>query len=584
MDQASKLRSRSRLVTRRRSFSRPTLEQVEDRVQPGSLLSSLFGLPLETGLTPAFGAAEEVRADQEHVRLFLPGSTADSLALVHPDSPSTAAAPVIGGSVTAVAFEGGVSALPASWVQAGTSAPLPHLNGGSQAAALVFSAGTVRTGARTGDAVQHVVAQQPVSATNRLLNQVPLAVEDLATTALTLDATPVEVRQINIPVTTYRFENATGPDTSLVYSTFFGMDGEDASLAITVDGAGNAYATGYFGFGDDRDLFVGKVNTQGQLDWVSFFGAPGTDEGHGVAVDSTGNVYVTGFYTDDVGDQEAIYARFRGDGAVEYVAAFINPGADSGNSIRMEGDNFFLTGTLAGEASSGVLVGRFALDGSAVFAIALTISGSPLEGNGITTDPEGNSYVIGTRNEQGEDKEVLYFSLDGAAQLRYAYNLLHAGADAGLGITLHSTPVDMRILITGTFANETTGTDGFIGGAPAINGVLDDLVLITSDVGPVASNGIVTDAAGNAVITGALGITVDNEEAIIVKYIPNAGLDYYLMKGSGNDSGLGIWRAGNSAFVVGKTSSEDFPITEGAFQPVYGGGASDAWGGRFLLD
>ena len=76
-------------------------------------------------------------------------------------------------------------------------------------------------------------------------------------------------------------------------------------------------------------------------------------------------------------------------------------------------------------------MGRFALDGTAVYAVALGIAGSPLEGNGIATDVEGNAYVVGTLNEGGEDKEVLYLKVDGSAQLVYAYFVPHAGEDQG---------------------------------------------------------------------------------------------------------------------------------------------------------
>src|SRR5262249_50546041 len=99
------------------------------------------------------------------------------------------------------------------------------------------------------------------------------------------------------------------------------------------------------------------------------------------------------------------------------------------------------------------------------------------------------------------------------------------------------------------------------------------------------SNGIVVDAARDAIITGSLGITPDNHQAIVVKALAAGGLDYYLLKGSGYDAGLGI-ALGNidTGYVVGGTTSEDFPVTEDALQAYCGGGPSDAGGGLFGID
>jgi hypothetical protein len=80
---------------------------------------------------------------------------------------------------------------------------------------------------------------------------------------------------------------------------------------IAVDSAGNAYTTGSFGGRADfnpgegifnltsaggDDIFVQKLDANGNLVWARSMGGLRTDVGHSIAVDATGNVYTTGTF------------------------------------------------------------------------------------------------------------------------------------------------------------------------------------------------------------------------------------------------------------------------------------------------
>lgn len=108
-------------------------------------------------------------------------------------------------------------------------------------------------------------------------------------------------------------------DGSLIYSTYLGGSLADVAGAITVDAAGNAYVTGYTYSNDfptnsgvfanvvtvvgytnrvsgSNDIFVAKIAPGGAgLEYVTLFGGAGLDEGEGIAADDSGHVYVCGF-------------------------------------------------------------------------------------------------------------------------------------------------------------------------------------------------------------------------------------------------------------------------------------------------
>src|SRR5215831_16182450 len=103
--------------------------------------------------------------------------------------------------------------------------------------------------------------------------------------------------------------NAAG--TALVYAGYISGSGDDFGYGIAVDGASNAYVTGYttsteasfpvtvgpdLTYNGGWDAFVAKVNPAGSaLVYAGYIGGSGLDVGRGIAVDNTGNAYVSGY-------------------------------------------------------------------------------------------------------------------------------------------------------------------------------------------------------------------------------------------------------------------------------------------------
>jgi Beta-propeller repeat len=95
---------------------------------------------------------------------------------------------------------------------------------------------------------------------------------------------------------------------ALMYATYLGGSGDENSVAIDIDGAGNAYVTGSTtstnfptqtpeqgANGGGQDGFVAKLDAAGAaLDYATYLGGTGQDAGNDIAVDSSGDAYIAG--------------------------------------------------------------------------------------------------------------------------------------------------------------------------------------------------------------------------------------------------------------------------------------------------
>ncbi len=292
--------------------------------------------------------------------------------------------------------------------------------------------------------------------------------------------------------------------TLIVYAGYIGGAGGDIGTGIAVDGAGNAYVTGYTSSTDfpvlvgpdltykgNGDAFVAKVKADGTgLVYAGYIGGAGDDRGYGIAVDGTGSAYVTGWTTSGVGfpvlvgpdlsfnggAYEAFVAKVRADGTGLVYAGFIGGAdGDGGTGIAVDGaGNAYVTGnTGSTEASFPVTVGpdltfngyldafvaKVRVDGTGL-VYAGYIGGADGEiGTGIAVDGAGNAYVTGYTNSTD-------FPVLGGPDLTY-----HGNGDAFVA----------KVKADGTGFVYA----GYIGGAG-------------NDFGA----GIAVDGAGNAYVTG----------------------------------------------------------------------------------
>ena len=119
------------------------------------------------------------------------------------------------------------------------------------------------------------------------------------------------------------------------YQVWIRTGGEARGMDITVDEVGNSYVTGLFSatasFGSisltsigTQDIFIAKYNAAGQCEWARGAGGPDYDHGGGIAIDAIGNSYVTGRFQSIATFSDITISNFNS-GAADIFVAKISP-------------------------------------------------------------------------------------------------------------------------------------------------------------------------------------------------------------------------------------------------------------------
>ena len=207
---------------------------------------------------------------------------------------------------------------------------------------------------------------------------------------------------------------------------------EDFGNGISTDANGNVYVIGDFHetaiFGSfnltsngTKDIFVAKMNSNGQWLWAENAGGSHADFGNGISTDADGNVYVTGYFYSSTasfgpfnltsnGELDIFVAKMDSNGNWLWAENAGGSYMDFGNGISTDADgNVYVTGYFGGIASFGPFnltsngdhdIFLAKIDSNGYWLWAEKAGGSYYDkAYGISTDADGNVYVTGCFGE-----------------------------------------------------------------------------------------------------------------------------------------------------------------------------------------
>lgn len=301
---------------------------------------------------------------------------------------------------------------------------------------------------------------------------------------------------------------------NFVWAKRMGGTFECKGKSIAVDGTGNVYITGFFmgtvdfnpGAGisnltsvGEQDIFIAKLDTEGNFVWAKSMGAASYDSGTSIALDGFGNVYTTGnFYQSvdfdpglgtsnvtSVGWSDMFILKLDETGNfvwVKSVGGFF--GSVHGNAIALDdSNNVFTTGYFQGSepidfdpgagtsfflipgVNGNIFISK--LDSAGNFVWAKSMGGLDHdEGKSITVDSYGNVYTIGTFKgtadfDPGTDtinltsaglEDIFISKFDALGNLNWVKSIGGPSYDFGFSIALDGSN---NVFSTGYFVGTT---------------------------------------------------------------------------------------------------------------------------------
>jgi uncharacterized repeat protein (TIGR01451 family) len=385
--------------------------------------------------------------------------------------------------------------------------------------------------------------------------------------------------------------------TALVYSTYLGGSGWDDAFGIAIDAFGAAYLTGYTSspdfptagpnpsaFGGVFDAFVSKIDPSGTALVLSrYLTGTGYDFGSAVAVDAQGSPYVTGWTTStNFPTTPAPILQATSGGAVDAFVTKLDPNTFAlAYSTYLGGTDWELTGGIAvdREGFAYVVGGTY----SSNFPVVTPTLQSTLAGAEdafvAKLDRAGTTLVYSTYLG-GKDYDVA-----AAVAVDRGGRAYVTGQTSSRDFPVKLRPPATTVYAGGVFDAfvaklEPSGTaltySRYLGGSDADEGtsigLWDNLAYVTGDT---LSSDFPLQKPVQATLQGARDAFVTRLDG------SGAGLAFSTyLGGSDSDFGQGIAVAprGGAAYVVGGTSSTNFPTAPSPpFQATLGGGFWDGF-------
>ena len=246
--------------------------------------------------------------------------------------------------------------------------------------------------------------------------------------------------------------------------------------AMTTDGAGNVYTTGWFtGTADfdpgagvynltaiqSRDVFISKLDPSGNFVWAKQISGSQNERGYGITVDQSGNVYTTGMFEGTVdfdpgsgtysltsfGSADIFVSKLDAAGDFVWAGQFGSWSDEEGRGIAVDQyGNVYTTGWFSGTADFDPGPGNFSLTsaGEDIFVSKLDPDGNFIwaknsggeyddRGYAIVVDNAGNAYTTGYIGSIYDSAYLIKYNSQGSREWLKIF-----GATEGYDIALDS--------------------------------------------------------------------------------------------------------------------------------------------------
>ena len=358
------------------------------------------------------------------------------------------------------------------------------------------------------------------------------------------------------------------PNGNHLWSLRFGDASAQGATGVAVDAVGNVFVTGYFSGAVDfgggaltsaggQDVFVVRLDANGNHVWSRRFGNSSNQAGAGVAVDPSGNVLLVGTFSGSIdfgggsltsaGSTDVFVAQLDAAGVHSWSRIFGDASAQTGVAVAVDGDgNVFATGAFSGTVDFG--------------------------GGGLTSAGSTDAFLV---------------KLSAAGVHAWSKRFGDASGQTGIALAVDASGSPV---CAGSFAGSVSfgggtftsagSTDGFVAKLDSSGNHLWSHAL--GGTGTDAANGVAVHGAGDVVVTGGFQASADFGGGTLTSA---GGTDLFLVRWAAAGTWLTNERAGDATDQEGRAVAVDAPgfaIAAGRFQGSIdlGGGTLTSAGGH----
>jgi hypothetical protein len=236
---------------------------------------------------------------------------------------------------------------------------------------------------------------------------------------------------------------------ALLWTRQQGTSGYDLSQAVSADGLGNVYISGYT-WGDlggpnggEYDAFVSKYDELGALEWTRQFGTSASDLSSGVSADGLGNVYVAGsiygLLDGSYSGDRAFLSKYDEEGELLWTHQLGINNIDNVEAVCADGlGSVYVSGNTAG-AGNDAFVAKYDAEGALQW---VRESGTQYDDASfaVSSDGRGNVYIAGYTGgdlggPQAGDWDAFVSKYDAAGNLQWIRQLGSSRCDEALGLS-----------------------------------------------------------------------------------------------------------------------------------------------------
>ena len=245
---------------------------------------------------------------------------------------------------------------------------------------------------------------------------------------------------------------------TLAWTRQIGTSAFERGWSISADGLGNVYfssdTAGSLGGPNAgfEDVFLGKYDANGTLEWIRQFGTSGADWSRGgLSADGLGNVYISGLTTGNLGgpnagETDAFLGKYDASGTLAWIRQIGTSSRDKSSAVSADGlGNAYISGSTSGDlggpnaGESDVFISKYDASGTLAWTRQLGTSASE-SSYGVSADGLGSVYISGiTGGDLGGpnagEGDVFISKYDASGTLAWTRQLGTSESDSDSGVS-----------------------------------------------------------------------------------------------------------------------------------------------------